>query len=76
TNIRFNVPVESKVELSIYNIKGQKVRTLCKEILPLGNHEYIWEGKNNANNAVASGIYFIRLDNGVKTKVRKILLLK
>ncbi|MEA2096409.1 MAG: T9SS type A sorting domain-containing protein [Candidatus Cloacimonadota bacterium] len=76
TKIRFNVPIESKVELSIYNIKGQKVKTLCEEILPLGNHEYIWEGKNNSNNAVASGIYFIRLDNGEKTKVRKVLLLK
>ncbi len=76
TKIRFNVPEESKVELSIYNIKGQKVRTLCKEILPSGNHEYMWEGKNNYNYAVASGIYFIRLDNGEKTKVRKVLLLK
>lgn len=76
TNIRFNVPVESKVELSIYNIKGQKVKNLCKDILPTGNHEYVWYGKNNSNNSVASGIYFIHLNNGEKTKVRKILLLK
>lgn len=76
TKIRFNVPEEGNVELSVYNLKGQKVRTICKEILPSGNHEYIWQGKNNTNNAVASGIYFIRLDNGEKTKFRKVLLLK
>jgi len=76
TIIHFNVPEESKVELSVYNIKGQKVKTLCKEVLLTGNHEFIWEGKNNSNNAVASGIYFIRLNNGEKTKVRKVLLLK
>lgn len=76
TKIRFNVPEEGRVELSIYNIKGQKVKTICKEILQSGNHEYRWEGKNNSNNNVASGIYFIRLNNGEKTKVRKVLLLK
>jgi hypothetical protein len=76
TNIHFNVPEEGRVELSIYNIKGQKVKTVCKEILPAGNHEYIWEGKNNSDNTVASGIYFIRLNNGEKTKIRKVLLLK
>jgi len=76
TIIHFNVPQESKVELSIYNIRGQKVKTLCNEVLLSGNHEYIWEGKNSTNNAVASGIYFIHLNNGEKTKVRKVLLLK
>lgn len=76
TKIRFNVPEEGKVELSIYNIKGQKVRTLCKEILPSGNHEYIWEGRNNSNISVASGIYFVSLKTQAETKVRKVLLLK
>ena len=76
TKIRFNVLEEGKVELSIYNIKGQKVKTLCKEILQSGNHEYIWEGKNSSDHTVASGVYFIRLNNGEKTEVRKVLLLK
>ena len=76
TKIRFNVPTESDVNLTIYNIKGQQVKTICNEVLPMGNHEYIWEGNNNSNNAVASGIYFVTLKTQIETKVRKILLLK
>lgn len=76
TTIQFNIQAESNVELSIYNIKGQKVKTLCNEILPSGDHQYIWHGKNSSNNAVSSGIYFIKLVNQESTKFIKVLLLK
>jgi len=76
TNIQFNIPNEGKVDLSIYNIKGQKVKTICDQILPAGAHEFIWLGKNSNDLPAASGIYFIRLHTDADTKIRKILLLK
>ncbi|MDP8204939.1 MAG: T9SS type A sorting domain-containing protein [Candidatus Tenebribacter mawsonii] len=76
TKIRFNVPQEGNVELSIYNIKGQKVKTLCDQILSSGNHEYVWDGKNNSNSVVASGIYFLNLKTHEETRIKKVLLLK
>lgn len=76
TNIRFNIASETDVELSIYNIKGQKVRTLCKQKLESGNYEYTWKGRDNSNKVAASGIYFIRLKTNGSKRTRKILLLK
>jgi flagellar hook assembly protein FlgD len=64
-------------ELVIYNIKGQKVKTLVNEVLPAGEHSVVWDGKNTNNKAVASGIYFYNLKVGKKSiATRKCLLLK
>jgi hypothetical protein len=76
TNIRFNIASETDVELSIYNIKGQKVRTLYKQKLESGNYEYTWKGRDNSNKVVASGIYFIQLKTNNSKRTRKMLLLK
>ncbi len=79
TIVSFNLTTESTVftELTIYNIKGQKVRTLANENLPAGEYEYLWNGKNDAQKRVASGIYFISLQVNKKViATRKCLLLK
>jgi len=77
TTISFSIPKESKTETSIYNIKGQKVRTLIKDKLEAGNHSVIWYGKDSSGKEVGSGIYFYLLKvNGKDKAVRKCLLLK
>ena len=77
TTIQYSILQESKVELNIYNIKGQKVKTLVNEVLPAGEHSAIWNGIDSNGNRVSSGIYFYRLKvNGKTDAVKKCLLLK
>ncbi len=76
TTLSFSIPAEGKVELSIYNIKGQKVKTLLNETMPMGGHKVVWNGKNSSNKKVASGVYFSKLTSGGKTQIKKMLLMK
>lgn len=77
TTIKLSIPEDSKVKITIYNIKGQRVKTLVNEGLEKGIHEVIWAGKNDNNKSVASGVYFYKFDVNDKTKsVKKCLMLK
>ena len=77
TTISFSIPEDSKVELSIYNIRGQKVRTLIKNEFEKGFHRVIWNSKDNNGKPVATGVYFYKLKvNGKDKAVKKMLLLK
>ena len=76
TTISFILPEDSNIELSIFNVKGQKVKTLQKEYLSKGTHNTIWEGNDSNNNKVASGIYFYRLITKGQTYTKKMILMK
>ncbi|MCK4653512.1 MAG: right-handed parallel beta-helix repeat-containing protein [Candidatus Cloacimonetes bacterium] len=78
TTISFSVAQTSSfVILDIFNIKGQKVKTLVNEALPAGEHSVVWDGKDEKGKNVSSGIYFYKLNNDGKTIAsRKCLLLK
>ena len=76
TKIAFNLPKSSRIKLEIYNIKGQKVKTLVNEVLPAGEHSAIWNGRDSNDKRVSSGIYFYKLEAGDYQEVRKMLLLK
>ncbi|MCF8356940.1 MAG: FG-GAP-like repeat-containing protein [Melioribacteraceae bacterium] len=77
TTISFSIPEESKVEVSVFNIKGQVVKTLVKDVFESGKHSVIWRGKDNNNKKCSSGIYFYQLNvNGKPKSVKKCLLLK
>jgi len=77
TVISYQVPATSFIELGIYNEMGQKVRTLVDEKKSIGNYSVLWDGKDNLNNAVASGIYFyqIQMDDNIHT-TKKMLFQK
>jgi hypothetical protein len=77
TIISFLIPENSKVELTIYNLKGQRVKTLVNEILPAGEYSTIWDGSDSNSTPVSSGIYFYQLKAGSEfSKNTKMLLLK
>ena len=61
----------SNVELSVYNILGQKVSTLLKKELPAGSYKYSFDGSN-----LTSGIYFYKLSSKGFSAVKKMMLLK
>ena len=77
TKIVFNLPKEGNVKLEIYNIKGQKVKTLMDAYSCKGHFEIMWRGKDENNKQVASGEYITKLKlNGEEIVARKMLLLK
>ena len=76
TTISYQLPEDSEVELIIYNIKGQLVKTLVNELLPAGEHSAIWNGRDTNDKRVGSGIYFYKLEAGDYHKVKKMILLK
>ena len=77
TKIEFSIRNKSNVEVAIYNIKGQKIKTLAYNEFNSGDHSIIWNGEDKNNKPVASGIYYYKLNVNGKTKaVKKCLLLK
>lgn len=77
TKISFSLPLPSVVSLDIYNILGQKIKTLAyDQILQTGNHYFTWDGTNEKNREVATGIYFYRLRVNNITMTHKMVLIK
>ena len=77
TTISFSIPNESNINLSIYNIKGQKIKILTADQYEKGNHSVIWTGVDDSGKLVSSGIYMYKLNVDGKTElVKKCLLLK
>ena len=66
----------SFVSLDIYNSKGQKIKTLVNEVLSAGEHKVMWNGTDNRNASVSSGIYFYKMKAYHYTSVKKMILLK
>jgi len=77
TTISYNLTTESNIELSIYNIKGQKIKQLVKDQLSAGKHTVNWNGTDQKNQPVSSGIYLYKLNaDGRYTTTKKMILLK
>ncbi len=76
TTISFNLPEEENVTLSIYNTKGQKVKTLLNSYLAKGKHSIVWNGEDDYGKKVATGIYFYKISTGKKNYMKKMLLVK
>jgi flagellar hook assembly protein FlgD len=59
TTIRYALPVAAPVNLQIYNVRGQKVRTLAQDMFQNpGYHTVLWDGRDQFGTRVASGLYF------------------
>lgn len=76
TSIRYALPHEAHVKLVIYNILGEKVRTLVDAHQSAGYKTIWWDGKDEKGEAMASGIYFYRLEADKFSEVKKMMLLK
>ncbi|MDD2231226.1 MAG: T9SS type A sorting domain-containing protein, partial [Candidatus Cloacimonetes bacterium] len=76
TTISFFLPVAGETELTIYNLKGQKVRNLLSAPLPTGTHRITWNGKDFQNRSVSSGIYFAKIEQANTHLVHKMMVMK
>ncbi len=77
TTIKYSLPAVSDVSITVYNIRGQLVRTLVSGKSQLaGTYEVVWDGKSSSGQSVASGTYFYRLKTKDYTATKRMLLIK
>lgn len=76
TQIEFEIPGDSYVEIHIYNILGKQLKTLVSERLAAGRKVVTWDGTDDRGVPVASGVYFYRLNTDIYAEAKKMLLLK
>ncbi|MCF7793027.1 MAG: carboxypeptidase regulatory-like domain-containing protein, partial [Candidatus Cloacimonetes bacterium] len=76
TEISLALKENSFVTLEIYNIKGQKIRTLLNDEMPAGIHSLIWKGEDDAGKQAASGVYFYKMKAGNILQTKKMILMK
>lgn len=76
TTIQLNIAQDAPVQLHIYNLRGQKVTTLANEALQAGLHTFTWNGLDDDNQSVSSGMYFYKAQVGSHSQTKKMLLLK
>jgi len=76
TTIEYSIKDSAPVSIEVYNILGQRIRTLVNEPKKAGNYSVTWNGTDNNGRAVASGIYFYRMQSGKFTSTKKMIMLK
>ena len=76
TKIEFQLPSHSSVKLEIFNILGEKIKTLLNDEKSPGYYSINWEGKNDFGNSVNSGIYFVKFSSDKFSDIKKMTLLK
>ncbi|MDR3625568.1 MAG: S8 family serine peptidase [Ignavibacteriaceae bacterium] len=76
TTIQYGVPAQTKANIVIYNILGQRIRVFeLGEVKP-GRYQMIWDGRNNYGRTVASGVYIYRFESQKYSRALKMLFLK
>gem|GEM_PF-1368922 len=76
TTIFFALPEARDVDLAVYNVNGQLVRTLQSGQMAAGRHQVIWNGRDNSGVEVAKGVYFCRISTGDFSATEKIIILE
>jgi hypothetical protein len=76
TTIEFSLPRAAWVNLSIYNVLGQQVRTVVDEYLGAGLKAVVWDGRNENGRQAASGVYFYKMSAGGYSDSKKLIMLK
>ena len=76
TFISFSLQKDSYITLSIFNVKGEFIKILLNDHKLAGAHNIIWDGKDDNNNSVSTGIYFYKLKSEHNNITRKMILLR
>jgi uncharacterized protein (TIGR02145 family) len=76
TTIEYNLPKRTQVTIEIFNVLGQKVRTLVNETRSAGSYRIEWNGNDDSGNPVSTGVYLYRFQAGDVVQTKKMLLIK
>jgi cytochrome c peroxidase len=74
TRIDYTVNDASRIRITVYDVAGRRVRTLVDETTPAGAHSTTWNGRDARDARVAAGVYFVRMEMGAQTLIRKAVL--
>lgn len=76
TFISYSLEKAGNVTIKVYNMLGQKIKTLVDNVQEVGKHNVAWDGTDNNGKNVSSGVYLYRMENGSYSKTHKMVLLK
>ncbi len=76
TTIVYDVPKESDVTLTVYDLMGRVIRVLVSDKIKAGTHHIIWNGTDTYGKPVASGMYLYQLKSDIFIETKKFVLLK
>lgn len=76
TTIEYQMPRTQRVELTIFNVAGQRIRTLESGTVEAGSHSVMWDGRSDAGEAVGNGVYFYQLKTSDYTAIQRLILLR
>ena len=76
TTIPFTLSRDAGVNAAVYDALGRRVRTLLEGPQPAGQQELVWDGRDDAGRALASGVYFVRIDADGVGATRKVTILR
>ncbi|MCK4978796.1 MAG: T9SS type A sorting domain-containing protein, partial [Candidatus Delongbacteria bacterium] len=75
-NILYSIKEAGNVRLEIYNLRGQLVKTLVNEVQETGEYTTSWNGTDNSNKPVSSGVYLYKMKSANYTATKKMILMK
>gem|GEM_PF-4915957 len=76
TTIRLFTEKSGNASIVVYNVKGQKIKTLMDGFLVSGNHSLVWNGTNDNDDYISSGVYFYMMKTDEYTTIKKMILMK
>ena len=76
TELAFSLVAPALVDVTVYDVRGARVRTLLRDSRPAGVHDVAWDGADASGRGVAPGIYFVRLSARGESAVRKVQLVR
>jgi flagellar hook assembly protein FlgD len=76
TTIEYQIAKTSRVSLEIFDLLGQKIKTLVQNNHPSGVYRVHWDGKDQSGNVIGSGVYLYQLKIGNETLTRKMIMIK
>jgi hypothetical protein len=74
--VAFSLSRQEKVQITIFDLTGRKVRTLAARIFPAGDHSVEWNGRDDAGRTLGSGSYLVRLGTDSVSRTQKVMLIK
>lgn len=76
TSIAFELPTEQRVEMSVYDLNGDRVRQLMDQVMPAGRHQLVWAGIGDTGRPLPPGVYWIQTRAGKRSAVLKTVLIR
>jgi hypothetical protein len=70
-----SLPREGRAEVGVFDLAGQRVKTLATGTHPAGHHALAWDGRDGSGKRAAAGVYFLRAEAAGETLTRKLILL-